>query len=111
LSFAISRRLYLGARRAVVSKPRLGGNAKTLGYSIDVIEIRDYLNTTRNALIVESAVTQTLDVCGVNGAGFGCDPFSEFEQFSGWLIQTSRPPTDRESINHLLVVDLIPEVV
>jgi hypothetical protein len=55
--------------------------------------------------------TKTFDVGRVDSARLGGDSLCELEQFTGRIIQSSGTPTDRESINRLLIVDLIPEVV
>jgi hypothetical protein len=55
--------------------------------------------------------TKTFDVGRVDSARLGGDSLCELEQFTGRVIQSSGTPTDRESINRLLIVDLIPEVV
>ena len=55
--------------------------------------------------------TETLDVGCTNSTRSGGESLGVLEQFSGWLIQSSGPPVDREPVHDLLVVDLVPEVV
>jgi hypothetical protein len=95
----------------IVFDPVFQRHTETLGDTVYVVEVGHDLNTARDPLVVETMGAKLLDVLAGNGSAIVGEPLGEDEQRVRRVVEPGTSPIPGEAVHHLLIVDLIPEVV
>jgi hypothetical protein len=95
----------------VVFDPVFQRHTETLCDTVDVVEVSHDLNTARDPLVVETMEAKLIDVLRSYRCAIVGEPLGEDEQRVRRVVEPGTSPIPGEAVHHLLIVDLIPEVV
>jgi len=96
---------------SVFSNPILGLCAQTFGNPVDVVEVGNHLDTAGNPLIVETVGAEYRYIVSLDNRRLTGQLLGVLEKGLGGWTESRGSPVGGEPVDHVLIFDLIPEVV